>query len=39
MINDGRSQAEMINTFLAGGLDVDAMASVVDPALYRNRNQ
>lgn len=35
----GRSsdQAERINQFLGGGLDVSKMAAVVDPALYRNR--
>lgn len=39
MINNGAAQAEKINEFLDGGLDTDAMAAVVEPALYRNRNQ
>lgn len=39
MINDGFSQAQKINDFLDSGLDTNAMAAVVDPALYRNRNQ
>jgi sulfotransferase family protein len=35
----GRSseQAERINRFLGGGLDVSRMSAAVDPALYRNR--
>lgn len=39
MITDTAAQAQKINDFLDGGLDVNAMAAVVDPALYRNRNQ
>ena len=39
MINQAPSQVRKINDFLDGGLDVDAMAAVVDPDLYRNRNQ
>lgn len=39
MINDGPTQVQKINDFLDGGLDTDAMAAVVDPSLYRNRNQ
>lgn len=39
MINDGPAQAQKINDFLDGGLNVEAMAAVVDPTLYRNRNQ
>jgi len=39
MINDGPAQAQKINEFLDGGLNIDAMAAVVDPALYRNRSQ
>jgi hypothetical protein len=39
MINEGRTQAQKVNDFLDGGLDTDAMAATVDPALYRNRNQ
>lgn len=34
-----RSQIETLNTFLGGKLDTDRMASEVDPALYRNREQ
>jgi len=37
MIEDGQKQARKINKFLDGGLDVKAMAAVVDPSLYRNR--
>ena len=33
-----RAEAERINAFLGGALDVDEMAGVVDPALYRNRS-
>lgn len=29
--------AQEANTFLGGGLDTEAMAAVIDPALYRNR--
>lgn len=39
MINNGLTQVQKINDFLDGGLDVDSMAAVVDPDLYRNRNQ
>jgi hypothetical protein len=39
MINDTATQVQKINDFLDGGLDTEAMASTVDPALYRNRNQ
>lgn len=38
LINNGSAQMQKINDFLGGGLDVDAMAKVVDPDLYRNRN-
>jgi len=38
MINDGLAQVQRINDFLGGGLDLGAMAAVVDPELYRNRN-
>ena len=38
MINDGPAQTHKINAFLDGGLDEEAMAAVVDPDLYRNRN-
>ena len=39
MINDAATQVQKINDFLDGGLDTEAMASTVDPALYRNRIQ
>ncbi|MEN8128262.1 MAG: sulfotransferase family protein [Planctomycetota bacterium] len=39
MINDGPAQAQKINDFLDGGMDTEAIAATVDPALYRNRNQ
>jgi hypothetical protein len=32
-------EAERVNAFLGGGLDVKAMASFVDDALYRNRGR
>lgn len=37
MLSDPQPQAERVNDFLGGGLDVAAMTAVVDPALYRNR--
>ena len=39
MISGALAQAQKINDFLDGGLDEKAMASIVDPRLYRNRNQ
>ncbi len=36
-LSDPQPQAELINTFLGGNLDVKAMTGVVDPNLYRNR--
>lgn len=39
MIHDSLNQVQKINEFLDGGLNVEAMASVVDPTLYRNRNE
>jgi hypothetical protein len=39
MLADPRPTLERVNAFLGGGLDVAAMAAVVDPALYRNRAQ
>ena len=36
-LSDPQPQAEMINAFLGGNLDVEAMTGVVDPTLYRNR--
>ncbi|HNT89911.1 MAG TPA: sulfotransferase [Candidatus Hydrogenedentes bacterium] len=35
---DPRAVAERVNAFLGGGLDVDAMAAAVDPALHRQRH-
>ena len=37
MIHDARAQAERVNEFLGGDLDVEAMAAGVDPSLYRQR--
>jgi hypothetical protein len=37
ILADPQPQAEQINTFLGHALDAEAMASVVDPALYRQR--
>ena len=34
---DPAAEAARVSRFLGGGLDVGAMASAVDPALYRNR--
>ena len=36
-INDAMFVANQVNDFLGGGLDVEAMAAVVDKKLYRNR--
>jgi hypothetical protein len=36
MIKNPVSECRRINDFLAGGLDVNAMAAMVDPSLYRN---
>ncbi len=37
VLSDPVREADRINLFLGGTLDVDAMAAVVDPNLYRNR--
>lgn len=37
VVDDPYPQLERVDAFLGGGLDVDAMARVVDPDLYRNR--
>lgn len=37
MVSDAAPLAAQVDQFLGGGLDVDAMARVVDPTLYRNR--
>lgn len=39
IINRSPAQAQKVSDFLGGGLDVEAMVAVVDPDLYRNRNQ
>jgi predicted AlkP superfamily phosphohydrolase/phosphomutase len=38
LLQNSRPVAEQIDTFLGGGLDTEAMAAAVDPALYRQRN-
>ncbi|MBN1334380.1 MAG: sulfotransferase domain-containing protein [Deltaproteobacteria bacterium] len=38
-IQHPRAVAEKVSAFLGGGLDVDAMAAVVDRTLYRNRKE
>jgi hypothetical protein len=37
LVQDARAELERVAAFLGGGLDLDAMAAVVDPGLYRNR--
>lgn len=37
VVKDPLANAERINGFLGGGLDVQKMAEVADPTLYRNR--
>ncbi len=37
VLNDPQREAGRMNDFFGGRLDVDAMAAVVDPNLYRNR--
>ncbi len=39
VLNDPETQASRIASFLGGKRDIEAMASVVDPSLYRNRAQ
>ncbi|MDX2362593.1 MAG: alkaline phosphatase family protein [Crocinitomicaceae bacterium] len=39
IIDDPISQAERINNFLGKELSIEEMASVVDPALYRNKSE
>lgn len=36
-VGDPMTQAEQIDAFLGGGLDIEQMVNVVDPALYRQR--
>jgi hypothetical protein len=38
-VADPRPQAERINRFLGGSLDVDRMVGAVDAALYRQRGE
>jgi len=38
VIADPRRQAQRVRYFLGGHLNVDSMASAVDPSLYRNRH-
>lgn len=37
VVSDPYGQLDRIDAFLGGGLDVQAMAEIVDPDLYRNR--
>jgi len=37
MVKSPLSECRRVNEFLEAGLDVDKMASVVNPSLYRNR--
>ena len=37
LLADPCPQVRAVSQFLGGGLDEDAMAAAVDPALYRNR--
>ncbi|WP_165248214.1 sulfotransferase family protein [Paludisphaera soli] len=37
LVAEPRAQAERINAFFGGRLDVEAMVAAVDPSLYRNR--
>jgi hypothetical protein len=39
VLADPQTQAERVNAFLQEDLDVERMASVVDPDLYRNRGE
>jgi hypothetical protein len=36
-VRDPTTQAERVDEFLGGGLDIERMVNVVDPALYRQR--
>jgi hypothetical protein len=38
MVQDPLPYIQQVNTFLGGGLDVEAMTKVVDPKLYRKRS-
>jgi hypothetical protein len=39
MVQDPLPYIQQVNQFLGGGLDVEAMARVVDPSLYRKRSE
>jgi len=39
ILEDPAAQATRVSDFLGGALDVESMAAVVDPQLYRNRAQ
>jgi len=39
VLGDPMREAKRLNNFFGGRLDVDAMAAVVDPNLYRNRRE
>jgi hypothetical protein len=39
VVAEPRAQADRINAFLGGGLDVAQMAAVANRALYRNRRE
>lgn len=39
MLKDARPHLEQINRFLGNYLDIDKMAQVIDPNLYRQRNE
>ena len=39
VLTDPQREAERMNDFFGGRLDVDAMTAVVDPNLYRNRRE
>jgi hypothetical protein len=39
VVESPRDAARRIGEFLGGTLDVDRMAAVADPALYRNRHR
>ncbi|MCA9304846.1 MAG: sulfotransferase, partial [Phycisphaerales bacterium] len=38
VVKDPQTHAESIDTFLGGGLDIEAMVGAVDPKLYRNKS-
>lgn len=37
LLSEPEAQSVQVNQFLGGGLDINKMASVIDPTLYRNR--